>query len=197
MTTDTTIPAAPALPFNEMKSICVFCGAQNAVPKSHLEMAHQLGLDMAKAGKQLVYGGGDCGLMGAVANGCLEGGGKAIGVFPRSLGRIEVEHKGLTTMHMVDSMHERKQIMYDNAETFVILPGGFGTMDEMFEVITWRQIKIHEKSVIIFNHEGYWDHLITLMDNIIASGFAKPINRTFYTVVNTKEELYELLGLEA
>lgn len=195
MTTDVTPPAP--VPFNEMKSICVFCGAQNAVPQSHLDMAKQLGRDMAKAGKQLVYGGGDCGLMGAVANGCLENGGKAIGVFPRSLGRIEVEHRGLTKMYMVDSMHERKQKMYDEAETFVILPGGFGTLDEMFEVITWRQIKIHEKSVIIFNHEGYWDHLIKVMDHIISTGFAKPINRTFYTVVNTKEELYELLGLEA
>ena len=124
-----------------------------------------------------------------------QGGGEAIGVFPRSLGRIEVEHRGLTKMHMVDSMHERKQIMYDNAETFVILPGGFGTLDEMFEVLTWRQIKIHQKSIIIFNHEGYWDHLITLMDNIIETGFAKPLNREFYTVVNTREELYKLLGL--
>jgi len=90
---------------NKMKSICVFCGAQNAVPKPYLDMADELGRDMAKAGKQLVYGGGDCGLMGAVANGVLAEKGKAIGVFPRSLGRIEVEHKGLTTMHMVDSMH--------------------------------------------------------------------------------------------
>lgn len=195
MTVDAT--TTTPVPFKAMKSICVFCGAQNAVPKEHLAMAHQLGVDMARAGKQLVYGGGDCGLMGAVANGCLEAGGRAIGVFPRSLGRIEVEHKGLTTMHMVDSMHERKQKMYDEAETFVILPGGFGTLDEMFEVITWRQIKIHEKSVIIFNHDGYWDHLITLMENIIESGFARPINRTFYTVVNTKDELYELLGLTA
>jgi len=192
-----SIPNSPTVPFNQMRNICVFCGAQNAVPPEHLEMAKQLGRDMAKAGKRLVYGGGDCGLMGAVANGVLENNGEAIGVFPRSLGRIEVEHKGLTTMHMVDSMHERKQLMYDNAETFVILPGGFGTLDEMFEVITWRQIKIHEKSVIIFNHNGYWDNLIKVMDDIIATGFAKPINRTFYTVVNTKQELYDLLGLEA
>lgn len=177
------------------RAICVFCGAQNAVPQEHLDMAFQLGQDMANANKQLVYGGGDCGLMGAVANGVLQGGGQAIGVFPRSLGRIEVEHKGLTKMHMVDSMHERKQIMYDHADTFVILPGGFGTLDEMFEVITWRQIKIHEKHVIIYNHLGYWDHLITLMENIIESGFAKPVNREFYTVVNTKEELYGMLGL--
>lgn len=179
----------------EMNSICVFCGAQNAVSSTHLDMARQLGRDMAASGKQLVYGGGDCGLMGAVANGSLEAGGKAIGVFPRSLGRIEVEHKGLSKMYMVDTMHERKQIMYDNADVFVILPGGFGTLDEMFEVITWHQIGIHTKKVVIFNHEGYWNHLIALMDNIIETKFAKEINRTFYTVVNTKEELYALLGL--
>jgi uncharacterized protein (TIGR00730 family) len=182
---------------NKMKSICVFCGAQNAVAKIYLEMADALGRDMARAGKQLVYGGGDCGLMGAVANGVLAEKGKAVGVFPRSLGRIEVEHKGLTTMHMVDSMHERKQIMYDHADTFVILPGGCGTLDEMFEVITWRQIKIHQKLVIIYNFEGYWDHLVTLLEHMVNMGFAKPETRQFYTVVNTKEELYELLGLAA
>jgi uncharacterized protein (TIGR00730 family) len=179
----------------KLRSVCVFCGAQNAVPEEHKAMAYQLGVDMARAGKQLVYGGGDCGLMGAVANGCLEAGGPAIGVFPRSLGRIEVEHRGLTKMHMVDTMHERKQIMYDNADVFVILPGGFGTLDEMFEVITWRQIKIHEKQVIIFNHLGYWDHLIGLMEHIIETKFAKEGHREFYTVANTKEELYQLLGL--
>lgn len=180
---------------NDMQSICVFCGAQNAVDEHFKEMAHELGRDMAKAGRQLVYGGGDCGLMGAVANGCLEGGGKAIGVFPRSLGRIEVEHKGLTKMHMVDSMHERKQVMYDHADVFVTLPGGFGTLDEMFEVITWRQIRIHEKQVIIYNYEGYWDKMIELLEQMIVMKFAKPETRDFYTVVNTKEELYRLLNL--
>ena len=179
-----------------MKSICVFCGAQNAVPKEHLDMASDLGKDMAAAGKQLVYGGGDCGLMGAVANGVLNNGGTAVGVFPRSLGRIEVEHKGVTTMHIVDSMHERKQIMYDNSDVFVILPGGCGTLDEMFEVITWLQIKIHDKPVIIYNHNGYWDHLALLLEHMVNLGFAKPETRKFYTVVNTKEELYALLGLQ-
>lgn len=182
-------------PISEMRSICVFCGAQQAVPEAHLEMARQLGRDMAKAGRQLVYGGGDCGLMGAVANGALEEKGPVIGVFPRSLGRIEVEHKGLTKMHFVDSMHERKQIMYDHADVFVVLPGGFGTLDEMFEVITWRQIKIHEKKVVIYNHHGYWDHMITLMEHMVTLGFARPETRAFYQVVNTKEEFYELLGL--
>lgn len=179
-----------------MKSIAVFCGAQNAVPKAHLDMARELGNDMAAAGKTLVYGGGDCGLMGAVANGVIEKKGETIGVFPRSLGRIEVEHKGLSTMHMVDSMHERKQIMYDNADVFVILPGGCGTMDEMFEVITWRQIKIHDKPVIIYNHQGYWDHLALLLEHMVNQGFAKPETRQFYTFVNTKEELYTMLGLK-
>lgn len=179
-----------------IQSVCVFCGAQNAVPKPHLDMAHEFGRDLALSGKQLVYGGGDCGLMGAVANGALAGGGQVIGVFPRSLGRIEVEHQSLTKMHFVDSMHERKQIMYDEADTFVVLPGGFGTLDEMFEVITWRQIRIHEKYVIIYNHNGYWDHLIGLMEHMIDMGFARPETRDFYTVVNTKEELYTLLGME-
>lgn len=180
---------------SRIQSVCVFCGAQNAAPKVHLDMAHEFGGDLAKNGKQLVYGGGDCGLMGAVANGALESAGRVIGVFPRSLGRIEVEHRGLSEMHFVDTMHERKQIMYDNADTFVVLPGGFGTLDEMFEVITWRQIKIHEKFVIIYNHEGYWDHLIQLMDHMIDQRFARPETRDFYTVVNTKEELYALLEM--
>ncbi len=179
-----------------IQSVCVFCGAQNAVPQTHKDMALEFGRDLAANGMQLVYGGGDCGLMGAVANGALEGGGKVIGVFPRSLGRIEVEHKGLSAMHFVDTMHERKQIMYDNADTFVVLPGGFGTLDEMFEVITWRQIRIHEKYVIIYNHEGYWDHLIQLMEHMIAIGFARPETRDFYTVVNTRQELYDLLEMK-
>lgn len=180
---------------NHMRSICVFCGAQQAVPEIYLAMAREFGRDLAKADRQLVYGGGDCGLMGAVANGALDTGGKVIGVFPRSLGRIEVEHKGLTKMHFVDSMHERKQIMYDHADVFVTLPGGFGTLDEMFEVITWRQIRIHEKKVIIYNHHGYWDLMVELLEQMVAMGFAKPETRQFYQVVNTKEELYGLLGL--
>ena len=180
----------------EMNSIAVFCGAQNAVAQEFKDMAAELGRDMANAGKKLVYGGGDCGLMGAVANGVLEGGGKAVGVFPRSLGRIEVEHKGLTTMHMVDSMHERKQIMYDNSDVFVILPGGCGTLDEMFEVITWRQIKIHEKPVVIYNYQGYWNHLVALLEHMVTMAFARPETRDFYTIVNSKDELYALLGLK-
>jgi uncharacterized protein (TIGR00730 family) len=177
-------------------SVCVFCGAQNAVPPAHLDLAEAFGKDLAHNDMQLVYGGGDCGLMGKVANGALTANGKVIGVFPRSLGRIEVEHQGLSEMILVDSMHERKQIMYDNSDAFVVLPGGFGTLDEMFEVITWRQIGIHNKPVIIFNHEGYWDQLQTMMEHMISTGFAKPVTREFFTFVDKKEDLYSMLEMK-
>jgi uncharacterized protein (TIGR00730 family) len=180
-----------------LDSVCVFCGAQKAVAQEHLDLATKFGKDLAKNNRKLVYGGGDCGLMGAVANGALAEKGYVIGVFPRHLNRIEVEHKGLSRMFLVDSMHERKFIMYQNSDVFIILPGGFGTLDEMFEVITWRQIELHTKPVIIYNHKGYWDKLIALMDHIIVEKFAKPNTREFYEVVNTEEELYARLGMKA
>ena len=179
------------------QSVCVFCGAQNAVPQQHLDLAKKFGQDLAKNDRKLVYGGGDCGLMGAVANGALEEKGEVVGVFPRSLSRIEVEHQGLSKMYLVDTMHERKQIMYDHSSVFVILPGGFGTMDEMFEVITWKQIGVHNKPVVILNHEGYWNPLKELMENIIEKGFAKPHTREFYKYVDTHEELYNVLEMQS
>jgi uncharacterized protein (TIGR00730 family) len=179
-----------------LDSVCVFCGAQNAVPQEHLDIATKLGTELAAANKALVYGGGDCGLMGRVANSVLEAKGKVIGVFPRGLRRIEMEHTGLTKMFLVDSMHERKQIMYDHADVFVILPGGCGTLDEMFEVITWRQIGIHDKPVLIFNHKGYWNHLVALLDGMIETGFARAETRKFYTVVDSFEELLGALEIE-
>jgi len=179
------------------QSVCVFCGAQNAVPQVHLDLALKFGQDLAKNKRKLVYGGGDCGLMGQVANGTLQTGGEVIGVFPRSLSRIEVEHQGLSKMYLVDSMHERKQIMYDHADVFVVLPGGFGTLDEMFEVITWRQIGIHKKPVIVLNHQGYWDKLESVMEHMVSTGFAKPITREFYQFVDSVEELYKILQLKA
>lgn len=179
-----------------LDAVCVFCGAQNAVPQEHLDIATELGKRLAGAGKSLVYGGGDCGLMGRTANAVLEEKGNVIGVFPRGLRRIEMEHTGLSKMFLVDTMHERKQIMYDHADVFVILPGGCGTLDEMFEVITWRQIGIHDKPVIIFNHLGYWDHLVALLDGMIQTGFARAETRKFYTVVNTMEELLAALEIK-
>lgn len=178
-----------------MQSICVFCGAQDTVPEVHLNVATQLGEAMAGASKTLVYGGGDCGLMGRTANAVMDGGGEVIGVFPRHMRALEKEHKGLSEIHLVDTMHERKQMMYDKSDAFLILPGGCGTMDEMFEILTWRQICLHEKPILIFNHQGYWDHLVALLGNIIANGFARPETKEMFEVVDTFDQLKARCGL--
>lgn len=170
-------------------SVCVFCGAQNAVPQTHLDIGKKFGAELAKSEKKLVYGGGDCGVMGAVANATMDEGGWVTGVFPRSLRNIEAEHDGLSEIVIVDTMHERKQIMYQRSDIFLIFPGGCGTMDEMFEVLTWRQLRLHDKPIVIFNHEGYWDHLVALMENIISNGFARPETREMFTVVDNFEDL--------
>lgn len=177
----------------EKRSLCVFCGAQNAVEAEHLSMGKKVGTAIAKSDTRLVFGGGDCGMMGAVANATMGGGGEVIGVFPHHLRTHEAEHKGITETIIVGSMHERKKLMFDLSDMFAILPGGFGTMDEMFEILTWRQIGLHEKPVFIFNHLGYWDPLITMMEHIIEQRFAKPINREFYQVVDTLEALEKLI----
>lgn len=178
---------------SEKRSLCVFCGAQNAVDPVHLEVGKTFGEEIAKADLRMVFGGGDCGMMGAVANGTMDKGGEVIGVFPHHLRTHEAEHKGITETIIVGSMHERKKLMFDLSDMFAILPGGFGTMDEMFEILTWRQIGLHEKPVFIFNHLGYWDPLLVMMEHIIEQRFAKPINREFYQVVNTLDELMEAI----
>ncbi len=174
---------------NITKYIAVFCGAQNAVASKHLEAGKAFGAEMAKHNLGLVYGGGDCGLMGAVANSVLANNGWVTGVFPEHLRQMEQEHKHLSETLIVEDMHSRKQLMYKRAEMFVIFPGGFGTLDETFEILTWRQIGLHTKPVIIFNHDGYWDHLVACMDNIIKTGFATAPTRDIYEVVNNMEDL--------
>jgi uncharacterized protein (TIGR00730 family) len=175
------------------KAVCVFCGASNDAPKIHLDLGRDVGKKMAENNIRLVYGGGDCGIMGTVANSVMANGGKVTGVFPESLKNIENEHQSLTEIVMVETMHQRKELMYQRSGAFVVLPGGFGTMDEMFEIITWRQLKLHDKPIIIFNHEGYWDNLVALMGEIIAKGFAHKEVATYYHVVDDIESLMEAL----
>lgn len=174
-------------------SLCVFCGAQNAVDPSYLEMGARFGKLLAEKQIKMVYGGGDCGIMGSTANACMGTGGHVTGVFPISLRNLENEHKHLSEIVIVGNMHERKKLMFDLSEGFIVLPGGFGTMDEMFEILTWRQLQLHEKPVIIVNYQGYWDPLIVLMDNIIKQRFARLETAAFYQVVNTPEEVFTLL----
>ncbi|MEK6747345.1 MAG: TIGR00730 family Rossman fold protein [Pseudomonadota bacterium] len=176
------------------KSVCVFCGASNSIDKKFLDIGAEFGKLLAARDVTLVYGGGDCGVMGAVANSTMQNGGYAIGVFPRSLRNIENEHKSLTEITIVDTMHERKQNMFERSDAFIVFPGGFGTMDEMFEIITWKQLMLHDKPIVIFNYQGYWDPLIALMKNIIENRFAKTEVATYYHVVDKLEDIIDVLG---
>lgn len=180
-----------------IETVCVFCGAQNAVPQAHLDVGKKLGAELAKSNKKLVYGGGDCGVMGAVANAVMDDGGFVTGVFPRSLRNIEIEHTGLNEIVLVDTMHERKQIMYQRSDIFLIFPGGCGTMDEMFEILTWKQLRLHDKPIVIFNHLGYWDHLVALLDNMMSTGFARPETRDLYEVITDFDALLKRCEIKA
>ena len=178
----------------DIKAVCVFCGASNNAPKEHLEVGTEFGTVLAKRNIRLVYGGGDCGVMGTVANSVLRNKGQVTGVFPMSLKNIESEHASLSEIIMVESMHERKRIMFERSDAIVVLPGGFGTMDEMFEIITWKQLEFHNKPIVIFNYLGYWDPLIKLMENIIEKGFARSETRRLYKVVDSVEGVLEAIS---
>jgi uncharacterized protein (TIGR00730 family) len=171
------------------RAVCVYCGAQNNVADHYLESARHFGKTLAEEDVTMVYGGGDCGMMGAAANAVLEHGGRVIGVFPEELRGMEAEHQGLTEIHVVEGMHERKKLMFDNSDGFVALPGGFGTLDETFEMITWRQLDFHQKPIVIYNHRGYWDHWLKLSTHIIDEGFAPPHTSDCYEVVNRLDDI--------
>lgn len=179
---------------SKKKSVCVFCGASNDVAKKFLDIGADFGKLLAARDITLVYGGGDCGIMGAVANSTMKHDGHVTGVFPVSLRNIENEHQSLTEIIIVNTMHERKQLMFERSDAFIVFPGGFGTMDEMFEILTWKQLLLHEKEIVIFNYQGYWDPLIALMHSIIENGFAKPETATYFHVVTELEQIIDVLG---
>ena len=177
-----------------INSVCVFCGSREGNDPKYVREAKRFAKMLAEKKIQLVYGGGDVGIMGAVANASLAAGGQVFGVFPKFLNQYESEHKTLTRMIIVEDMHTRKWTMFENSDAIVILPGGFGTMDEAFEVITWKQIKTHNKPIILFNQDGYWDKFLELAESIIAHKFAGEATRTLYTVVDTVEGIFKALG---
>ncbi len=177
----------------KIESVCIFCGASDRVPKHYIEEAKKVGTAIANAGLKMIYGGGDCGLMGASANAALAAKGYVIGVFPTILQGIEAEHEGLSEHYILGTMHARKQLMFDKSDAFIILPGGFGTMDETFEVITWRQLHMHEKPIILYNYNGYWDKWVEMTNHFFAENFAGEKTKSMYTVVNTLEEAMAIL----
>jgi uncharacterized protein (TIGR00730 family) len=167
-----------------IQSVCVYCGSANRVSDRFKDVARDVGTALATARKQVVYGGGRVGLMGIVADAALAAGTPVIGIIPEHIQAREVQHTGLTELHVVADMHTRKRMMVDRSDAFVILPGGFGTLDEMFEIFTWKQLQLHKKPILIFNVDGYWDHLIALIKNIVTSGFAQPNDLELFSVVN-------------
>jgi uncharacterized protein (TIGR00730 family) len=176
------------------KSICVYCGSSFGHSPRFAEIATELGQEMARRDIRLIYGGGRVGLMGKVADAVMANGGQVTGVIPQHLENDEVGHRGITELKVVDSMHTRKRMMFDLSDAFVVLPGGPGTLDETFEVITWRQLRLHDKPVIILNIDGYWDRLVELFDHVIDSGFAKPATRQHFSVVSSIGRLFNLLA---
>jgi len=169
--------------------LCVFCGSSRGVRPEYADAARALGRTLAEDGISLVYGGGGTGMMGALADAVLEAGGEAIGVIPHDLDTRELAHRSLTTLHRVNSMHERKAMMAERSDGFVSLPGGTGTFDETFEILTWAQLGLHNKPVGVLNVSGYFNPLIRLLDHAVAEQFLKPEHRRLLIVESNHEPL--------
>ena len=177
-----------------IKRVAVYCGSANGSDPLFLAEAKRLGIAIAEAGLGLVYGGASVGLMGAVADAALSGGAEVIGVLPEILSGSEIAHRGLTRLEMVPSMHERKARMVKLADAFLMLPGGYGTLDEMMEIVTWKQLRLHAKPCILINTSGYWDGLLAFLDRAVDAGFLKAENRRLLEVVETAGEAVALLN---
>ncbi|WP_303312745.1 TIGR00730 family Rossman fold protein [Hymenobacter sp. BT730] len=160
-----------------MKSVAVYCGASSGFNEIYRQQADLMGQELVRRGLTLVYGGGRVGLMGAVADSVIRNGGKSIGVIPDFLADKELAHMGLTELHVVKSMHERKLLMADLAEGFIAMPGGFGTLEELFEVLTWGQLGLHQKPSGVFNVNGFYSHQLQALDRMVDEGFLRPENR--------------------
>jgi uncharacterized protein (TIGR00730 family) len=173
--------------------VCVYCGSNFGSRPVFREVAAELGGLLADRGLGMVYGGGSVGLMGTVADAVLAGGGEVIGVIPHKLVELEKEHRGLTQLIEVETMHERKRLMMDHADGFVILPGGYGTLEELFEVVAWLQLGYHSKPVCVLNVEGYYDPMWLMLDRMVEGGLLLPEHRALMNVANTAVEAVDLL----
>ena len=167
-----------------LASVCVFCGARSGVLPAYTTAARETGVMIAAEGWRLVYGAGDIGLMGEVARAAQDAGARTLGVMPTHLVRHEIAKRDLGELILTATMHERKKVMFMNCDAIVVLPGGGGSLDEFFEVLTWRQLGLHSKPIFLLNVEGYWQPLVALLDYVIAQGFADPSMRGYVSVVS-------------
>jgi uncharacterized protein (TIGR00730 family) len=177
-----------------IRSICVFCGSSNGIRAGYETAARAFGQSAARRGIRLVYGGASVGLMGAMADAALHAGGEVVGVIPRQLVDREIAHRGLTTLHVVDTMHERKAMMADLSDAFVALPGGLGTLEELFEVWTWGMLGLHEKPYGILNVDGYYSPLIRFLDHARDEGFVRSAQRAMLVVEDDTTRLLDALA---
>lgn len=173
----------------KLTSLCVYCGSSTGKNPLFMADAERFGALMAASKVDLVYGGGGIGLMGGVARAVLAGGGKVTGIIPKFLTEVEVEFKEVTELIVTESMHARKQLMFDRSQGFVALPGGIGTVEETIEMLTWAQLGRHSYPIVIANLNGFWDPLIELLDHIIKAGFARSDIRRIYSVVDRVEDI--------
>ena len=177
-----------------IRSLCVYCGSAGAVDETYRAAATELGERLAAAGIDLVYGGGRIGLMGLLADAALAGGGRVVGVIPAALRDAELAHHGASELVIAGSMHERKRLMAERADAFAVLPGGTGTLDETFEIVTWRQLGLHDKPIFLVDVAGYWQPLIDLFAHLSARGFARPIVPQIVEIVSSIAGLMAVLS---
>lgn len=180
-----------------IRTVCAFCGSQPGSAPEYVAAARELGGLLASRGLSLVYGGGHVGMMGALADAALAAGGAVVGVIPEHLMRPEVAHQQLTELCIVDSMHTRKRTMAERADAFVVLPGGYGTFEEMFEMVTWLQLRLQAKPVGMLNVEGYFDHLLAFLRHGAAEGFIRAEHRDLLLVDAAPAALLERLAQRA
>lgn len=176
-----------------MEYICVYCGSRNGHDDAYANLARELGRTLAERGVGLVYGGASIGMMGLVADAVMAGGGRVIGVIPESLQQKEVAHQGLTELLVTADMHERKRLMADRADAFIAMPGGLGTLEELFEILTWGQLRFHAKPVGLLNTRGFYDDLVRFLDGTVSEGFVHPRHRAMLNVADEPGALLDRL----
>lgn len=173
----------------KLQSICVYCGSREGTSDTYMEAARALGRAIAEAEIELVYGGGDIGLMGAVANAVVDGGGMVTGVLPQFLRDVEIPSHRIRELVITETMHERKALMFERSDAFCVLPGGIGTLEEMVEMMSWAYLRQHTKPIVLVNLGGFWDPFFTLVDHMIAEGFAHEDMPRLWRVVDTVEDV--------
>ncbi|MCL3837787.1 TIGR00730 family Rossman fold protein [Aeromicrobium duanguangcaii] len=178
-----------------VRAVCLFCGARDGARPEYVRAAQEFGAALARAGVNLVFGGGTIGIMGAASRAAKDAGGRAIGVIPKSLLEREGGRPGEPDLHVVDTMHERKALMHELSDAFVVLPGGLGTYEEFFEILTWRQLGIHDKPIVVVDVEGYYGPLRDIVAHGVTEGFVSDTDHDLCVIVDTVDEALAVLGI--